>query len=74
VRRLLPATIASVLLIGLTASVATATKPANTCGAKASGYFVVDVDTWWEITVEGFAAEGNDSLAIPGGTSGRRSP
>jgi len=57
-RRLLPATIASVLLIGLTASVALAGKPANTCGAQASGYFVVNVDTWWDITVEGFEAEG----------------
>ena len=51
--------IALALTAALSASVLAA-KPAQACGAAASGYFIVDVDEWWDITVAGFEAEGID--------------
>ncbi|HET6745517.1 MAG TPA: hypothetical protein VFH90_06660 [Candidatus Limnocylindria bacterium] len=53
---LVAASLLTVSLVGLTF----ASKPAQTCGAAASGYFIVDVDEWWDITVAGFEAEGID--------------
>ena len=50
--------LAVVLLAAAAAPVAAAGKPSNTCGDAASGYFVVDVDEWWAITVDGFLAAG----------------
>ena len=51
--------LATALLIATAVGpVAAAGKPAQTCGAAASGYFIVDVDEWWDITVAGFEAEG----------------
>jgi hypothetical protein len=41
-------------------SAVVAAKPATTCASAASGYFVVNVDEWWDITVAGFEAEGID--------------
>jgi hypothetical protein len=59
-RRLLPAILAATLVSVLASSVALAAKPSNTCAAEASGYFIVDRDEWWDITVDGFEAEGID--------------
>ena len=56
-RRLLVALVAVLLLTAAAVPSALAAKPSNTCGAEASGYFVVDRDEWWDITVEGFEAE-----------------
>jgi hypothetical protein len=53
---ILAATLASLLI----STVAVAAKPATTCPAAASGYFVVDVGQWWDNTVAGFEAEGID--------------
>jgi hypothetical protein len=58
-RVLLSVAIATALTAALSVS-ALAAKPAQTCGAAASGYFIVDVNEWWEITVAGFEAEGID--------------
>lgn len=57
-RRLLIALVAVMLLTAAAVPTVMAAKPANTCGAAASGYFVVDRDEWWDITVDGFEAEG----------------
>jgi hypothetical protein len=57
-RRLLVALAAVLLLTAAAVPTALAAKPSNTCGAEASGYFVVDRDEWWDITVDGFEAEG----------------
>ena len=57
--------------VALTATLGTsvqAAKPANTCGAAASGYFIVDVDEWWDITVAGFETEGIDVYEADGVT------
>jgi hypothetical protein len=59
-RRLLVALAAVLLLTAAVVPAALAAKPSNTCGAEASGYFVVDRDEWWDITVDGFEAEGID--------------
>jgi len=67
-RRLLRATIASALLVILVVPVGFAAKPSNTCGAEASGYFLVDRDIWWNITVDGFEAEGIDVYEADGTT------
>ena len=67
-QRLLRATLASILLVALAVPVALAGKPSNTCGAEASGYFLVDRDIWWDITVEGFEAEGIDVYEADGET------
>lgn len=67
-RRLLPAFLAATLVSVLASSVAVAAKPANTCGAEASGYFLVDRDIWWDITVDGFEAEGIDVYEADGTT------
>ena len=67
-RRLLRATLATSLLLVLTVPVAMAAKPANTCGAETSCYFLVDVDIWWDITVDGFEAEGIDVYEADGTT------
>jgi len=66
-RFLIPAVIACVLTLTL-ASATLAAKPAQTCGAAPSGYFVVDVDEWWDITVAGFEAEGIDVYEADGVT------
>ena len=67
-RRLLPAILSAMLLSVLVGSVALAAKPSNTCGAAASGYFIVDRDEWWDITVDGFEAEGIDVYENDGTT------
>ena len=66
-RFMLPVVTACVLTLTL-ASGTLAAKPANTCGAAASGYFVVDVDEWWDITVAGFETEGIDVYEADGVT------
>jgi hypothetical protein len=66
--RLLAAILAATLISVLASSVALAAKPANTCGAAASGYFLVDRDIWWDITVDGFEAEGIDVYEADGTT------
>jgi hypothetical protein len=67
-RRLLPAILAATLVSILASSVALAAKPVNTCGASASGYFIVNRDLWWDITVDGFEAEGIDVYEADGTT------
>lgn len=67
-RRLLRPLLATALLFVLTAPIALAGKPANTCGAEAAGYFLVDRDIWWEVTVDGFEAEGIDVYEADGVT------
>jgi len=57
-RRLVLAVLAATLLTAAAAPIVLAGKPANTCAAAESGYFVVDRDEWWDITVDGFEAEG----------------
>jgi hypothetical protein len=57
-RRVPVALAAVVLLTAAAVPSVLAAKPSNTCGAEASGYFVVDRDEWWDITVDGFEAEG----------------
>jgi hypothetical protein len=57
-RRLITAAILGLLLVGTLAATTLAAKPAPSCPSEASGYFPVDIDEWWEITVEGFEAEG----------------
>ena len=57
--RRIPLVIAVLLLAAVAAGpVAGAGKPVQTCGNAASGYFVVNVDEWWDITVDGFEAAG----------------
>jgi hypothetical protein len=46
-----------IALLALPAGVA-AVRPQADCPAEASGYQLVDLQTWWDITVEGFEAEG----------------
>lgn len=67
-RRVSSAFLAAAMLILLTASLTVGAKPAQGCGAGASGYFVVDRDTWWAITVAGFEAEGIDVYEADGVT------
>jgi hypothetical protein len=67
-QRLLRALLATALLIVLAVPVALAGKPSNTCGAEASGYFLVDRDIWWDLTVAGFEAEGIDVYEADGTT------
>jgi hypothetical protein len=59
-RRTLAISITLAVLVGsLTAGTVLATKETNTCPPFASsGYFIVDVDEWWEITVVGIEQEG----------------
>ena len=40
------------------AAPAAAAPPVGACPAHSSGYFIVDQQEWWDITVEGFEAEG----------------
>lgn len=49
--------VAGILLAGA-ASAAVAAKPSTGCPAGSSGYFLVDRDRWWEVTVDGFEAAG----------------
>ena len=57
-RRVLLVLCAALLLAAAAGPVAAAGKPAQTCPAAQSGYFLVDADEWWDITVAGFVAEG----------------
>ena len=59
-RRNLGISLTLAMLIGtFTVGTVAATKTVNTCPPYASsGYFIVDVDEWWDITVEGVEAEG----------------
>ena len=58
-RRRISISLALAVLVGsLTAGSALASKPTNTCPSSDSGYFMVDVEEWWQITVEGVQAEG----------------
>jgi hypothetical protein len=67
-RRLFPALAAALLLsIGVSAT-ALAVKPSTGCGAAPSGYFLVDRDEWWAITVDGFVAAGIDVYEADGVT------
>ena len=52
--------LAALLASLLISTVAIAAKPATTCPAPASAYFVVDGEQWWDITVAGFEAAGID--------------
>ena len=57
--RRIPIVVAVTLLaVALAGPAAAAGKPSQTCGNAASGYFVVNVDEWWDITVDGFEAAG----------------
>lgn len=51
---ILAASLASLLI----STAAVAAKPATTCPAAASGYFIVTGDEWWDNTVAGFEAAG----------------
>ena len=57
-RRVIVALVIALILIAAVAPVATAAKPSNTCPAESSGWFLVDRDEWWAVTVEGFEAAG----------------
>ena len=58
--RLRLAILAASLCSLVLSSAVVAAKPATTCASAASGYFVVNVDEWWDLTVAGFEAEGVD--------------
>jgi hypothetical protein len=51
------AVLAAVLAL-LLMPAAAAARPQATCPGDASGYFLVDLPTWWDITVEGFEDAG----------------
>ncbi|MEO8247197.1 MAG: hypothetical protein ABI622_08795 [Chloroflexota bacterium] len=57
-RRVLLSSATALLLATAIAPVALAAGPVNGCAHEASGYFLVDRDEWWAITVAGFQAEG----------------
>ena len=57
-RRLLLSTLAATLLLCATSAIALGVKPTNSCPSSTSGYFLVDVDGWWDVSVAGFEAEG----------------
>jgi len=57
-RRLVISTLAAILLLCGSSAIALGVKPSNSCPSSTSGYFLVDVDGWWEVTVDGFEAEG----------------
>ena len=57
-RRVIVSTLAAALLLVSSASLALAEKPNHGCPAEPSGYFLVDVDGWWENTVLGFEIAG----------------
>ena len=56
-RRLVLSAVAAALLIAATATAALAVKPSNGCPSETSGFFLVDRDLWWDVTVAGFEAE-----------------
>jgi hypothetical protein len=47
-----------VAALALVPGVAMAARPVAGCPADASGYFLVGQQTWWDLTVAGFEAEG----------------
>ena len=57
-RRLVLSTLTALVLVGASSAVALAVKPLHSCPSSTSGYFLVTVDGWWDVTVEGFEAEG----------------
>ena len=57
-RRLIHSTLAATFLIAASSGIALGAKPTNSCPSETSGYFLVDVDGWWDVTVDGFEAEG----------------
>lgn len=57
-RRLVVSAVAAALLLSASATAAFGVKPSNGCPSEASGFFLVDRDLWWDVTVEGFEAEG----------------
>lgn len=57
-RRMAISMTAAALLLVSSATIALAGKPNHTCPAAPSGYFLVDIDGWWETTVEGFEVAG----------------
>ena len=57
-RRLILSAAAAALLLAATASVGLGVKPSNGCPSETSGFFLVDRDGWWEVTVAGFETEG----------------
>ena len=57
-RRLLLSTLAAMFLLIGTSAIALGVKPTNSCPSSTSGYFLVDVDGWWDVSVAGFEAEG----------------
>ena len=57
-RRLIFSAVICLVLVGTTTAVTLAAKPTPSCPSEASGYFPVDIDLWWDITVEGFETEG----------------
>jgi len=58
-RRLVMAAVLTGVLVGLMVpATALGAKPALTCPAADSGYFLVDRQEWWDITVIGFEEEG----------------
>lgn len=57
-RRLVLSMLAAILMLMMVTSLAVAAKPSTGCPAAASGYFLVDRDLWWDITVDGFEAAG----------------
>jgi hypothetical protein len=57
-RPVLRAIVAATLLTVSVTTVALADKPANTCGAAPSGFFLADRERWWSETVAGFIVAG----------------
>ncbi len=57
-RRVIVSALAAALLLVSSASIALAAKPSNGCPADPSGYFLVDIDGWWDNTVLGFEIAG----------------
>lgn len=57
-RRLILPAAAAGLLLAATTSVALGVKPSNGCPSETSGFFLVDRDLWWDVTVAGFETEG----------------
>lgn len=57
-RRLVLSAVAAAVVLSLSATMVLGAKPSQGCAAGPSGYFIVDRDEWWDITVDGFVVEG----------------
>ncbi len=50
--------VATMAVVALLAPAAASARPIGDCPNASSGYFIVDQQEWWDITVAGFEAEG----------------